>query len=258
MAKKKKQEEEKVKSDPSVVLFLSLMIIMLAFFIMLNTMSQQTAEKTQMAVETLFKTFGPGPKIEGNIPGDRVSPGNKPGKYVVAIREKDRMDFLVGEQGMLGEIEVQIVGLDKKIALSGDLAFAAGSDELTTPSLKVLDFLAENVGPLGNRLRIEAHASESPDELVQPHIRDYRHLTNRRARSVAHALIERGISVDRLMAGGYGADRPVKPNESAMGRALNRRVEVVVLNGANVTFWESPPIQSDFSIDSIRSLWQGQ
>jgi OmpA-OmpF porin, OOP family len=48
-----------------------------------------------------------------------------------------------------------------------------------------------------------------------------------RAKSVVNYLVMRGISADRLVARGYGMDRPVGSNDSPDGRAKNRRVEVV-------------------------------
>jgi OOP family OmpA-OmpF porin len=40
-------------------------------------------------------------------------------------------------------------------------------------------------------------------------------------------LIMRGISADRMVAKGYGKDRPVTSNSTAEGRATNRRVEII-------------------------------
>lgn len=50
-----------------------------------------------------------------------------------------------------------------------------------------------------------------------------------RAKSVVAYLVMRGINPDRLVARGYGEDKPMVPNNSAEGRAKNRRVEVVPL-----------------------------
>ena len=58
----------------------------------------------------------------------------------------------------------------------------------------------------------------------------YNHdLSRRRAASVMRALVQRGIAADRLVAEGYGFDRPVADNRTALGRAKNRRVEFTIL-----------------------------
>jgi outer membrane protein OmpA-like peptidoglycan-associated protein len=53
-------------------------------------------------------------------------------------------------------------------------------------------------------------------------------LSNRRAASVQRALVEEhGIKSARLTTRGYGLERPVESNDTAEGRARNRRVELV-------------------------------
>ncbi len=53
-------------------------------------------------------------------------------------------------------------------------------------------------------------------------------LSERRAASVREALLERGISRDRIRIVGYGKQYPVASNASESGRQQNRRVEVVI------------------------------
>ena len=50
-------------------------------------------------------------------------------------------------------------------------------------------------------------------------------LSKRRAKSVRLRLMEEGITPDRLEIIGYGDTRPLQSNETAQGRAKNRRVE---------------------------------
>ena len=51
-------------------------------------------------------------------------------------------------------------------------------------------------------------------------------LSERRAESVRSHLIGRGVSASRLTAVGYGESQPIASNDTAEGRALNRRVEL--------------------------------
>ena len=55
-------------------------------------------------------------------------------------------------------------------------------------------------------------------------------LSSRRAESVQSYLVGQGIDRGRLTASGLGESAPVADNESAMGRQLNRRVEVIISN----------------------------
>ena len=55
-------------------------------------------------------------------------------------------------------------------------------------------------------------------------------LSSDRAEVVRRALIDHGIEESRLTAHGYGATKPLVPNDSDEHRALNRRTEMVVIN----------------------------
>jgi OmpA-OmpF porin, OOP family len=53
-------------------------------------------------------------------------------------------------------------------------------------------------------------------------------LSERRAATVRGHLVSRGIAPDRITTHGYGKSRSIASNETAEGRARNRRVEIVV------------------------------
>lgn len=52
-------------------------------------------------------------------------------------------------------------------------------------------------------------------------------LSERRAQTVKNYLVSRGVPASRLVTRGYGESDPVATNETAAGRAQNRRVELV-------------------------------
>ena len=51
-------------------------------------------------------------------------------------------------------------------------------------------------------------------------------LSQKRAQSIIAYLVHKGISAARMTPKGYGPDRPIAGNDSAAGRAKNRRVEI--------------------------------
>jgi len=55
-------------------------------------------------------------------------------------------------------------------------------------------------------------------------------LSLRRAQAVRAALIESGVEGSRIAAAGHGPSYPVADNDTAEGRASNRRVEILILN----------------------------
>ena len=53
-------------------------------------------------------------------------------------------------------------------------------------------------------------------------------LSNQRAQTVENFLTAHGVAGDHLVVKGLGTDNPVASNDTADGRAKNRRVEIVV------------------------------
>ncbi|MBL8523047.1 MAG: DUF4398 and OmpA-like domain-containing protein [Betaproteobacteria bacterium] len=59
-------------------------------------------------------------------------------------------------------------------------------------------------------------------------------LSQRRAEAIKMQLVALGIAADRMTTVGYGKDFPVAANDTDTNRAINRRVEVVILEGGKV------------------------
>ncbi|HEX5056339.1 MAG TPA: OmpA family protein [Gammaproteobacteria bacterium] len=58
-------------------------------------------------------------------------------------------------------------------------------------------------------------------------------LSGQRAEAVKSALVQRGVSADRIDTRGYGERFPIATNDTSTGRQLNRRVEIIVSNDQN-------------------------
>ncbi|MDQ3205010.1 MAG: OmpA family protein, partial [Pseudomonadota bacterium] len=106
--------------------------------------------------------------------------------------------------------------------LAGD-AFASGRATLTGGASSHVRTLAAYLqADPGLRVVVEGHTDS------QGQAEANRALSQRRADAVRDALVTAGIPQARVSARGRGADRPVASNDTAAGRAANRRVEIVV------------------------------
>jgi outer membrane protein OmpA-like peptidoglycan-associated protein len=105
----------------------------------------------------------------------------------------------------------------------GDVLFDTGRAELKAGSLRSIERLA---GALKanpeRRVKVEGFTdSTGSDELN-------RELSQRRAEAVERALVQMGVDDGRIEARGYGEEYPVADNDTASGRQMNRRVEIVI------------------------------
>lgn len=71
---------------------------------------------------------------------------------------------------------------------------------------------------------IEGHTDDEGSTRVN------QRLSQTRAQAVATYLIDNGIKPDRLEPIGYGEQQPIATNQTALGRAINRRIEVQLNN----------------------------
>ena len=110
------------------------------------------------------------------------------------------------------------------ISLKG-VVFANNSDSLVGDSVAILDDAAE-VLKRNSDLQIEV-AGYTDNRGAQSYNVN---LSQRRAEAVRKYLTEQGVAADRLSAKGYGPANPVADNQTSEGRALNRRVELRILN----------------------------
>lgn len=108
----------------------------------------------------------------------------------------------------------------------GDVLFESGEVELRESAhaslVEVVDLLQSEPDKL---IRIEGHTDSVGS--AETNLR----ISEQRANSVRDALVGLGVSPDRITVLGLGEDFPIDSNDTAEGRARNRRVDVILLDG---------------------------
>ena len=106
-----------------------------------------------------------------------------------------------------------------------DLQFASGSSVLGSGSQGRLAPLAAFLAKQPDaRIQIAGHTDSQGGETANMD------LSARRAQAVGAYLISTGVNANRIASVGMGESAPVATNGTAAGRAINRRVEVTILN----------------------------
>ncbi|RTZ60234.1 MAG: hypothetical protein DSZ33_03120 [Gammaproteobacteria bacterium] len=106
------------------------------------------------------------------------------------------------------------------IVLEG-VHFETDSNKLTGDSTQILDKVAQSlIANPGIKVEIAGHTDS--DGKANYNLA----LSQLRAQSVVNYLISKGVAAENLVARGYGETRPVADNNTAEGKAQNRRVEL--------------------------------
>jgi outer membrane protein OmpA-like peptidoglycan-associated protein len=105
-----------------------------------------------------------------------------------------------------------------------DVQFGSGSARLLPESYSALDSLAEQLQANPTwRLEIIGHT----DKQGEP--KDNLSLSVKRSRAVYDYLAGKDVATDRMKFAGKGDTEPLEDNETEEGRALNRRVEFLII-----------------------------
>lgn len=105
-----------------------------------------------------------------------------------------------------------------------NIYFDSGSATIKTESYSVLDGIADLlIANSSSRIEVSGHTDSQGSESSN------QSLSERRAAAVKDYLVRRGVPASMLTVVGYGELRPVATNDTADGRARNRRIEFRVL-----------------------------
>ncbi len=138
-------------------------------------------------------------------------------------RYMDRQQRRLEEQTAGTGIEVIRSGDQIQLALPSDVSFASGEASIQPAFYAPLNDVANTLVEFpSTAVDIIGHAdSQGAEDFNQ-------RLSEQRATSVQSYLLNQGVRPVRLAAVGYGESQPIASNETAEGRALNRRVEIVL------------------------------
>ncbi|MGE3611354.1 MAG: flagellar motor protein MotB [Bacteriovoracaceae bacterium] len=230
--------------------FSDLCTLLLTFFILLLSFAKTETAKYEAAIGSLRNAFG------GNVlkAGEVMRPGKSPNDAPTMI-DSDMsakpfpIEFLTSE-GLLDKHEINResdgqLNQAKKMLADNDLAesanvyempesifvrmkdriqFNKGSTGIDEINIHVFDRLVQMMRENSWNIMVEGHAERGEVSAKDKNIDAYA-LSSQRAMAVAKALIQRGVSADRITIIFYGDSRPQPKVE---GNVSDRRVEFLL------------------------------
>ncbi len=211
---RRKQADPGKPEDKFIVLFTALSMILLAFFIMLNSLATPDVSRSRAAMGSLVGTFGTLPgfeqqrlQVEMEFESSQTHSSGNDLEKIVRTKLEGETNLLV-EKDPDGRIVVSV---------GPDLIFKKGGVEVAPSAFGTLDQLAELIRELRLPVRIEGHADATPS-------RNNWYLSARRAASVyRYMAANHKIRPEQVTAAGFGDSQP---DRTGVYRA---RVEVVFI-----------------------------
>lgn len=164
----------------------------------------------------------------------------KDGKITAMLREGDQYEFTIrGAQGYsfhnqvvdfakedTRSLNAELVSLKAQTSIRlNNINFGSNSAELSAESFPELNRVVQLIKDNPNIvIEIAAHT----DNVGSPSYNLI--LSEKRAQSVVNYLFDNAVPTERLVAKGYGLNKPMVPNTSDENKALNRRVEFNIVD----------------------------
>lgn len=154
------------------------------------------------------------PAGEGEVVASAAPPLKAPSKESLGLADLgNSVDVIINEQSV-------------SFRISNELLFPSGQATLSPSGLDVIKRLATILNKNDYQVSVEGHSDPVPIQTRQ--FASNWELSTSRATSVLRELVRDGVAGDRLRAVGYAETRPIESNDTAAGRAANRRVELIM------------------------------
>jgi chemotaxis protein MotB len=126
-----------------------------------------------------------------------------------------------------GQMNVSQTGRGVELEINASALFNQGEADIQPEAKKTLADAAKVLGQNEFAIEVEGHTDNLP--ISTSKFPSNWELSSARASSVVRLFIERGVATKRLRAVGSADNHPVLDNDTAEGRARNRRVTITVL-----------------------------
>ena len=239
-----------VSHERWLVSYADFITLLFAFFVVLYASSKADQKKqaqVSQAIDSAFHALGLFPDSARKLDSlknvsvvskdQAVSPMNiVMGEDVLApanVKEdleqvQKYMQKMLADQIAQHTVSVQMGKDGLVISLREAGFFDSGSATPHPGTLPILRQIATALGQTPYDLRIEGHTDNIP--IHNPEFDSNWELSSARATRLARIFLSTGAIVpNRISAAGYAEYHPVAPNDTAAGRAENRRVDLVIL-----------------------------
>ncbi len=211
------------------MLNISFNMILLVFFVYLNTIGENDESKIKKAFGSLVGTFG---IIQGGLnimEGEKLLPKGPPmlDPFKSSVDATAMLRRFIEERQIADEVIISRKQRNLTIDFSNKLLFKSGNAELLEDGRELLGIIAVALKQSSSPLRIEGHTDNIPIS-TKKYPSNWELSTARAVAVLKFLHEEHHIPAERLLAMGYGEYRPIVPNDTPENRARNRRVRIIL------------------------------
>jgi len=241
---RRRRRDISVNHERWLVSYADFITLLFAFFVVMYSISQVNESKYRVLSSTLTEAFDSGSRsarakrAELAVEADAAAPaitavppvlGDATGN-LNQLEQAFKAEFndLIDDQLM----QVSSNELWLQVDLKDSILFSSGSAEVSDTAGDIFTRVASIITTVDNPVQIEGFTDNVPIQTSR--YPSNWELSSARAAAIVKWLIDAGVEPNRLAAVGYGQHQPVASNDSAEGRAQNRRVAIMVARDQRV------------------------
>ena len=139
----------------------------------------------------------------------------------VRVREDTKVDLRLNKRPVKGDVEIA----GNEVKIKHQIHFETDSARILPDSTALLEEIADVLSrtPCLQQIEIQGHTDNTGTK------EHNKQLSEQRANAVRVWLSDHGIDSSRILAKGYGQERPISPNITPAGKERNRRVQFIIL-----------------------------
>ncbi len=232
-----KNDKQAAGSPAWMTTYSDLITQVLIFFVLMFSLSSVDQKKFDMAMLSLQGSLG---IIEGGMTlseGDFIEAGDA-GSFLISAEEQREFELLeekiqkIIDEDNIGGVQVNLDERGLVVRFVEGVLFDSGKAAIRNDAKEILDKLAPLLIESHRQIRIEGHTDNLPIHTSE--FPSNWELSTARAVNVVKYMIEKhNLSPYIISAAGYSEYRPIAPNDSEKNRALNRRVDIIILKSAS-------------------------
>ena len=209
------------------------MTLLLVFFVLLYSFSVMDLQKfqgfmsalqNQLGVMDGGKTISQSQVMEQGMRGEHFNPSR-----INLKRVMKNMQGFIAENDLEDKVHVEMTDRGLVIRMTGEILYDLGEAVIKPQGKEVLDEIGVNIQGITNNVKVDGHTDNLPINNSE-YPSNWELSTARAVRVIKYFIENMNITPSRLSAAGYSMYRPLRENTNPNNRAINRRVEVVILD----------------------------
>ena len=214
---------EEVNAERYLLTYADLITLLLGLFIILYAVSNIDAAKYEKMMLDVGEFFGNEQFMDSNFNNELINLSDNQNtlkssisKFIEEYNYSNNIRLIENERGIT-------------ISIMDNILFESGRADLSDDSKPILGKMAQLLKTITNDIRIEGHTDNIP--ISTEDFPSNWHLSIARATNTAYYLMnDLGLNQERVSVVGNSEYKPITNNDSPESRALNRRVDIVILN----------------------------